>query len=201
MLLRRRIVRALGDGASIVVDREWMIGFSRQGTGSIVSGRQLSAKVEAPAALAAFAELEKGRSTDGMFPVLLTGSGSVLGAGDYVSASDLDRAAGEAERMIATATSSTALKSARLSGLVPMQKANNTFTDQIPQDLFYPRASKSVTVHPVALNDSMSGEFELHYEASCAADGPWLAKAERRIVTRIGESERQTSDLWTMTQA
>ena len=199
MLLSRRITRALGDGAQIVVSREWLITFAGQGTGCTVSGHQLTASVDAPESLTALARIEQGRNTNGMFPIFLSKQGRVMGAGNTGSSIELAEAVRQAERMINARAASPSQRADQLAGLAVLQKTAAKLIDQIPDDLFYPSTSKTVTVEPMTLDGGMSGEFELQHEAVCAPDGPWLAKTERRVITRIGDSERHSCDLWTMT--
>ena len=44
----------------------------------------------------------------------------------------------------------------------------------------------------------MTGEFEITYEATPVAEGGWLERAERQVVTRVGGSERRARETWTL---
>src|SRR3546814_3766672 len=52
LVLTRTIVRDLADGKQIVVERAWQVSFAHQLPGILVTGRQISAAVDAPPALA-----------------------------------------------------------------------------------------------------------------------------------------------------
>lgn len=48
----------------------------------------------------------------------------------------------------------------------------------------------------VALPDGLSGEFALQCEAIAQPDAPWLARAERRVVTTVEGSEGHAAEVW-----
>lgn len=82
MLLGRKIERDLRDGAKIIVMREWQIEFSHSERGIEIGGSQISAKVKAPEQLREIARIEEERSTDGMFPIILTETGLIDRVGE-----------------------------------------------------------------------------------------------------------------------
>ncbi|QUL37248.1 hypothetical protein [Erythrobacter sp. JK5] len=198
MLLSRRIERGLHDGASIAVERAWQIDFSNQGNGYAVTGRQVSARVEAPAALSALARIEESRSTDGMFPILLSASGLVVAAGRYTRDHDIDAAVREAKSVIGGWAIPADAKLMQLQYLAQLQRSAGSMLEKLPADLFFPGPAPARSVQTVDLPEGLKGEFEVTYEARRAPGGAWLEHAVRRVITRIGESERRSSEVWTM---
>lgn len=199
MLLKRRVERDLRDGARLVVTREWQAVFTPQGRGISVTGEQTSVSVEAPALLAPLAEIEESRSTDGMFPIMLDQTGMIMATGDAIEQQDLNAAISKARSMIRATSSDTASQSRRLAFLSQLQQAGSDVLEQMPKDLFFPAGNPVKNLRPLELPGGMTGEFEFSYIAEAAPDAPWLAQAERQIVTRIGKDERRSKELWTLT--
>lgn len=201
MTLTRKIERGLSDGETIVVEREWQVQFARQGSGAAITGRQSSAKVTAPATLAKLAEIEQARSTDGMFPILLTDRGTLASMGASLVEQDFARAVEEAKRAISARQIATEQKEEQIRYLALIQKSAGRLIERMPPDLFFPAVPRVQKVEPVSLGDGRTGEFELIYETKCALDRPWLEHSERLIITRFGSSEQQSREIWTMAPA
>ncbi|MCK0129715.1 hypothetical protein [Erythrobacter sp. F6033] len=196
MLLSRKVTRGLGDGNSLSVYREWMIEFAIQGRGFSVSGTQTHAKVDAPENLAAIAQIEESRSTDKMWPILLSSDGQILGAGDFIREEDLAAAVQAAEHAISQNDQPAALQIQQKRYLAQMHQAGSSLTDQLPPDLFFPAGDKQDLVRTVNLPEGGVGEFSVSYKAKTATDGPWLSEAMRKITTRIGKDTRESSEEW-----
>ncbi|MEM7665346.1 MAG: hypothetical protein AAF250_05775 [Pseudomonadota bacterium] len=199
MRLVRRIERQLRGSATIKVTRDWQISFSRQASGIAITGEQISAKVDAPAALAALARIEESRSTDEMFPILLSSDGSIMTTGEYTQRSDLVTAVQEAEAAISKRAVSAPAKGQLRHYLAQLQRSGSTLLDQMPSDLFFPVNPPSRAVRPVSLPDGLMGEFEVTYTAHTAPGHDWLESAVREVVTRIGDSERRSTEMWSLT--
>lgn len=199
--LTRILERGLSGAAKIVVERSWKVRFSHENRGIAIQGEQISAKVDAPPQLQRLAEIEQSRSTDAMFPILLSEAGTIMAAGEMTQADDLAKAVREAEDLIAKRSIPAAAKAELVRLIAQVQEAGGRLLDRMPADLFYPSTEPLRTVQPVKLPDGQAGEFELTYETKCAPDGGWLERAERRVVTRIGGSERRSSEVWTLVPA
>lgn len=201
MRLVRKLVRELHDGAQIVVEREWLIAFSVQPAGAAINGKQVRADVRAPARVAPIAEIERQRSTDGRFPILLDAAGLIRVAGESTSSEDLAAAVRAAQKMIARQGRS-ALEAASASRFfAQLQQAGGAALDNLPRDLFFPQMPLRHEIRPVSLPDGSTGEFELDYRAAAAPGAAWLAHAQRRITTRLAGSERHSSEAWLMEPA
>ncbi|MEL6530692.1 MAG: hypothetical protein AAFQ27_12085, partial [Pseudomonadota bacterium] len=132
MRLVRRLERGLRGDAFLTVERTWLVTFGRQGSGITVTGKQVSATVEAPESLAPLAKMEQSRSTTGMFPILLTANGSIAATGPDISATDLVEAVRYAEREIANRQISPADQKAQLQHLAQLQRAAGSFLENLP---------------------------------------------------------------------
>ena len=85
--------------------------------------------------------------------------------------------------------------------MAQLQAAGSSFLDEMPGDLFYPSITPLREVRQVPLGEGMVGEFEIRWEASAKADTGLLENARREVITRIGESERRSSEDWLLERA
>lgn len=201
MILHRTLRRGLRAGVDIVVQREWTISFLEQPGGALVTGRQLSATVDAPPEIAAIAEVERARDTSSMFPIELTGIGRIAGIGPFEPQSDVTQAVRAAEKLIAGATLAGSEREQALRQLGQIQSVGGSMLDRLPPDLFFPVPADFREVQPVALPDGSQGEFELLYRAAADPAGGWLEALDRTVITRLAGSERHSAESWTMRQA
>ena len=199
MRLMRRIDRGMRDGAVLTVEREWQIEFANHAAGFSITGNQISARVDAPQALRSIARLEEARSTSAMFPILLNATGAIASTGELEQTDEVLEAVREAEAIIARRPIPASAKAQQLQYMLQLQRASASVLDRMPKDLFFPHTQPSRTVQPVKLPDGQEGEFELVYAAQTAKNNAWLGRVERRIVTRIEQSERRSSEVWAMT--
>ncbi len=198
MLLSREIRRELSDGKAIVVRRSWLVRFVPNGRGIAVEGKQASASVDAPEKLRPLAELEEQRDTNGMFPILLSADGRIVGAGSGQDADDIAKAVRIAEGLIAKSNRTPTQKSEAVQYLGAIQAAGGSLLETLPPDLFYPSGREMRQHRDIALPDGATGEIELVYASSSLAGESWLERASRDIVTRLGNSERVSSEIWRM---
>lgn len=199
--LTRVLKRGLRGGSSIVVERSWQIDFSRQGQGTAITGTQLSAHVEAPEELAGLARIEEQRSTQSMFPIFLGQDGLIMVAAESNANSDaMGAALAEADRILKERKIPDASADAQRADLARLQLAGTTLLDRMPRDLFRPSREWDRQTRQVPLPDGTTGEFELVWEASMSESG-WMKQAKRTVKTRIGATERSSSETWTMAPA
>ena len=201
MVLSRRLERPLSDGQKIVVTRKWLVRFTNFSQGISVSGHQIDVQVDAPMNLAALADIERNRSTDGMFPILLTPSGLISTAGNREAASDVARAVRTVENMIAESGASRGEQLAAAQMLAQLQMASGSMFDNLPPDLFFPRGKAVHDIRPVYLPDGSKGQLELDYDAQTAPAASWLHHASRKIVTKLGDSARYALEIWSLEPA
>ena len=199
MRLERVLVRELGGGATITVRRGWEVRFEQQARGIIVTGRQISASVDAPPSLADLARIEEQRGTQAMFPIMLSDTGLVLAAGGGPAAAiDMAAALRAAEQMIAKRPQSEERRENLRRYLAEIHRAGSGEFDSLPADLFYPAGTPLRRVEAVALPGGLAGEFELVWDARAVPGEGWLASGERLVITRIEGLERRSREGWTL---
>lgn len=196
MRLSRTLIRSLSDGNQIEVSRAWQILFAQQGRGLAVTGHQINVAVSAPKRLEPIAEIERSRSTDGKFPILIDSSGLIVSAGEAEAASDVDHAIEVAQQMAAKNGASMTLQQQLRAALSQVQAGRNTLLDRLPRDLFFPRNSGFADRREISLPGGDSGEFEVSYSVTSQPLSGLLDRAERRVVTRVGDTEQTSSERW-----
>lgn len=198
MVLTRRLTRGLRDDAVIVVTRRWRITFARQARGIAVNGEQIEVTVEAPPQLAQLSAIEEARPTTGLFPILLGPDGAIMAAGDPGDARSVDAALLAAQRVMAQHGLSADSVAQHALYMAQLQQAGSSLLDEWPADLFYPSPSARRIVRQIALPDGGTGDFELRWQATPQAGSALLNEARREVLTRIGESERRSSEEWSL---
>lgn len=202
MRLERVLVRELGGGAAITVRRGWEVRFERQARGIIVTGRQISASVDAPPSLADLARIEEQRQTQAMFPIMLSEAGLVMAAGGGPAApDDMASALRAAEQMIAKRPQSEERRENLRRYLAEIHRAGSGQFESLPADLFYPAGTPLRRTEAVALPGGLAGEFELVWDARPVSGEGWLATGERLVITRIEGLERRSRESWTLAPA
>ncbi len=199
--LTRRLERSLRDANAVIVTRSWRIDFAWQVRGIAISGEQVSVSVDAPERLAPIAKVEEERSTQGMFPILLAPDGTIVAAGENSAQVSLDTAVEIALDLLGEESAAGAHGQGvapHAAYLAQLQAAGSSMMDAMPGDLFYPSTTPFRTVRRIELPDGARGEFEVSWEASTQAGSPLLERAGREIITRIGASEKSSSEDWTL---
>lgn len=196
MILSRRLVRGLHDGKTITVERSWNVHFRMLGNGIVVTGEQLSARVDAPAKLAPIVRIEEARSTAQLWPLRLSSEGKIVSSGVYTSREDIEAAIRAGREIIRSSGASDGYKALKLGYLSRLEQAGGSLLEKLPSDLFFPAGGESALVDVVELPGGVTGTLEVIYRSASAGEGAWLARAERQITTRIGEDERLSSDAW-----
>jgi hypothetical protein len=198
--LERRLARALGETATLVVERSWEVRFARQGRGIIVTGTQIAASVDAPPNLAELARIEQQRDTSAMFPLMLTDSGLIMGSpGADLRDADLAAALRAAEALIAQQPAPADARARNLQYLALLHRAGAGAFDTLPADLLFPVNTPVERAETITLPDGLIGSYALAYHARTQSDASWLDQAERRVMTRIDGLERRSTERWRLT--
>ena len=192
----RKLTRSLSGGAELRVERSWRVTMGAQGRGYTVLGEQIAVSVDGPSSLAELAALEEARSTDGMWPILLSGSGLVVGAGRAIRDDDIARAATTARAIIERRVPAGSQREARMRYLADLLNAGAPLLEAIPHDLFFPTAQPLRAVRAVDLPGGLSGEFEVSYTAVAVPGMGWLDHATRQVTTRLEGSEQTAREEW-----
>lgn len=199
--LERILVRELSGGGEIVVTRRWKIRFARSRGGLAVSGEQTFATVAAPPALAALAAIERSRSAPDVFPLALDDAGLILSSGRSPDPATLVRALETGRALLESLPIAAEDRQDAHTFMTQLAGLSARAVSRMPRDLFFPQAGRDATTRDIALPGGDTGSIAVVSSASAAADTGLLVASERRIVTRIGGSERHTAERWTLTSA
>jgi hypothetical protein len=195
----RLLEREVGAGGMIRVQRSWEVYFERQGRGIVVTGRQTGAEVTAPPHLGALARIEQQRDTSALFPLLLGEAGMLMSSGAAPADDDAVAAAMRmAEAMIARQPVPPQERDRNRFYLAQVHAAGSNLLDNLPPDLFFPLGIPIARSETVMLPDGLPGRFALSYSARPQGDAPWLAQAERRVVSEVGGLVRRASEAWSL---
>lgn len=198
MVLRRIIQRDLSGGASIEVQREWRVSFTRTADLIVIDGEQISVEVLAPENLARLADMERNRQEDRFFPLTLSPTGLILGGDAKARSNPLAGAVEVARSLLVSSPLSMEMHQQNLAAIAAGGAA---LLETMPRDLFYPESGEQVVSETMALPDGAIGEFEQRFTASPNPSGGWLDKAERRIITRLGHSTQTSREIWDLRTA
>lgn len=198
LVLSRSIERELKDGNLLSVRRDWTVSFERRGSGSAIMGSQKSVMVDAPERLEPIAQIERGRSLDDMFPILISDSGIILAAGNAYASAELEDAIVQAERILNVADMPPGNANLTHTTLQKLAEASARMIEVLPADLFYPRQPYLESSRPLMLPDGERGQFILRYETSADSATGLMRRAERQITTQIGSQERRSREVWTL---
>lgn len=190
MVYRRTLERSLPGGAMFRVSRDFSVQFEEAGAGFIVSGAQLSARVDAPANLADLAALEQQRVEAGIFPLLLNGSGQIINGQEPVQDADIARALSDISQRFGS-------EGAEVGALVAaVHQTGTRLTAQMPRDLFAPSESPREAREEISLPWGDRGEVLMVFEAARDPMTHLMRSARRDVVTRMGDDERRSCELW-----
>lgn len=197
-LLTREVERDLKDGSKLTVRRSWAISFEDRGRGGAIFGQQRAVEVAAPERLEPLAQIERERSTEGMFPILLDENGMILSAGRSYYAEDMELAIEEAEDLLKVEAMPTDQAETVHDTLMEIGRASAKLIETLPADLFFPRQPVFESRKPLSLPGGQKGEFVLRYETEVDPTTQLMRRAEREITTIIGSQKRFSREVWTL---
>lgn len=195
-VLRRRLERGLGDGAAVVVTRDWECGFRPQGEGALIEARQIAVEVDAPPMLAALADVERRREVTGLFPMTLDGRGRIAGwsEGQAGLEAALQAAKSFMERHLPAPSDARDAKRY----LAAMSQTAAAAVSQVPRDLFFPQTGERSAQRALELPGGGEGRYEVTIRASAREADGLLEMSERQIVTHLGDSQRASRERWSI---
>lgn len=200
MLLTREFRRALADGQVLVVRRRYAIRFVPSATGYTVTGELAGVEVEAPAALADLAEVERNRPDAGVFPLQLDRSGQIVERPAPAETVDAARARTAMAAYLARTDLTTQERTAAQAIAIKLQRQSQAAGSGWPADLFHPAPGPRSETRELALPDGRNGRVTVTVEASGGAGG-LLAQMERRVATELDGTQRVNIDRWTLSEA
>jgi len=196
MLYTRRLERVFPDGARFIVARSFEVRFERWGEGFRVEGRQVGVEVEAPEALAAFAQLEREREERGLFPLLLDASGAIAEGTGAPFATRLDAAVRESLAQIEARAQDAAARAELVRFVQAFHQSAGRLVTELPPDLFAPPPQPRVESREVALPGGDSGEVTVTFTAARDPATGLMREALREVVTALQGDRRRTLETW-----
>ena len=195
ILLRRKLVRSLKDGASIDVVREWSCRFEKLGAGARMQGHQVAVEVAAPPPLKAMAAIEEARDASGFLPLELDRTGLIV---DWSQAtgSGVDQAVSRAIDMFEEKVARAGDKQTSKEFVMSVGSTAAELVSQIPRDLLFPTPGRHADARSVELADGSSGTYEVSIAVQIYAENGLLRSFERSVTTKVGGSARLSNETW-----
>lgn len=197
MIYTRRLERELAPGANYIVSRSFAIRFQPEGSGYLVDGRQVDVEVDAPAQLEVFAEMERQRREQNLFPLTLTPAGMIAGTKEIEEVPQLDAAVDE---VLARIDLEVAVEDrATLTRFASAVHENAALLlSNLPRDLFVPEQRRHMESRSIDLPGGEEGVVTAIYTAEIAPGTGLMCEARREIVSEIGGVRRRTVESWTL---
>ncbi len=196
IVLTRTVWRGLHDGKAIKVSRSYAVTLRADGDGYLVDGQLIDTVVDAPAALAALAELERKRVETGIFPFRLDRLGRIVPSPPAAPA-DHRTAASAAVGLIASAPMPDQVRQQARAVLDEVIAAARTGTAW-PADLFNPVTTAGEQTREVQLPDGAKGRVAVAISVDRNSPGQLPRAFERTVTTSLGGTDSVTREQWTM---
>lgn len=196
LVLTRTIWRSLYDGKELVVRRRYAVRIFPEGAGFKVAGELIDSAVDAPAPLAALAEMERQRPDSVMFPLHLDARGQIL---PHSVAPDrtIHHSGGiEALRLIGNSAMDPAGK-ALASSFINQVIANVT-NGQWPTDLFNGAMGERHEQRRIALPGGGEGEVTVSVAVRGQLEAGLPRAIERTVVTELEGTRKVSREQWTL---
>lgn len=188
----------MSDGSAFEVSRSFAVRFVAAGARYRVEGEQLDVTVTAPERLARFAEIERTRHEEALFPLTLDASGLIAGAGAPIDAGKLELAVREAMSEMGAATLSADNRAEAARFFASLNRNLAQVIAQLPRDLFAPRQSPREARRDVALPGGGAGAVSVRFTAQTDPATGLMSEAEREVVTDLGGDRRQSVESWSL---
>ncbi|MFC3175062.1 hypothetical protein ACFOD9_12455 [Novosphingobium bradum] len=200
LVLTRELRRTLADGQQLVVRRRYHIQISASAAGFTVTGDLAGVEVEAPAAMADLAEVERQRPDTGLFPLELDRSGLIVARPAPTETVELGGARKAMTAYLARTDLTPAERTAALGMAARLQAQGQAQGNAWPADLFRPMPGERREQREMTLPDGRSGQVTVTVAAS---DGPGgvLEHMERRVITELDGTERLSLERWSLAAA
>ena len=195
--LRRELEREVSGGKAVIVRRAWACRFEAIGRGMGVSGSQVSASVEAPPSLGAFAAIEERRQETGFLPATLDANGLILPRGERKGSPEIATAAALALDMFEALPATDPRIPAARQFLAEVSNRAAVLLSRVPSDLFFPVSGTTREERPMEAGDE-TARIAIETEAAADPHTGLLDRIERRIFTEIGSDTRLSRDRWSL---
>lgn len=199
MCYSRTVTRSLSADAQITVTRRFTVEFRQFAGGFMMHGSQLAVEVEAPAALATFTELERGRDESALFPIALDSFGRILEAEVAAPVGDNVRQAVAAALHDIAGQPITGDERAQLARFVTaLQQAGQHITALLPADLFAPAQTPRHEEQRISLPGGGEGLVATMFSAERDLATGLMRAAEREVTTVVADSRRRSHESWSL---
>jgi hypothetical protein len=194
IILTRTVWRSLYDDKEIVSRRRYAIRFVPRGDGFAVLGELIESTVDAPPALFALAEMERGRADSSLFPMQLDSNGRMVAELQSLDLGTHGQGARMAQQMV---------RASQLTN--PDKDQAESLIDQIagigggadwPMDLFNPERQKRQEIRRMALPGGGEGEINVLLTVQGPLQGGLPRTVERTVVTELAGTRKTTREQW-----
>ena len=201
-ILARTVRRSLADGRHIEAAREFAVSFVPEASGNtLVTGAQISVRVEAPPALEALAGIEERRKEDGFFPLRLDENGLIMPSPDAELFSELPEAVAAAALAYARERSA-GLEAAAASRqfIADLSDRSHHWLTLMPRDLFFPEPRDRRVSREIELADGTNGVIRMRETAQADPATGLLGSFSREAETATQTLSRTGSEIWTLSR-
>lgn len=198
LVLTRTLWRSLRDGQEIVVRRSYEVRFRREAGGFLLDGKLIDTAVDAPAALALLAEIERQRPDQGMFPLRLDQAGRILPAPQRPALGDVHHAAEDRSKAMFASTALDAEGRKQAAVLARSILEASVGAAYWPNDLFSPAMHSRREKRTLALAGGHQGAVEVSVDVLGKLPGGLPQSVERRVTTEVEGSARFSREVWTL---
>lgn len=195
LVLTRTLWRNLHDGRQIVIRRRYDVRFIPDGGGFRLDGRLIDATVEAPAALAAFAALERNRVDVSLFPVRIDALGRILLDGTPPEPGAHIAVEGLARTTLDKAALTEPDKQAARQQLALLASGSGAI-GALPSDLFRPQPGERRERRRIALPGGIEGEVEVAIRVAANEPNSVPQSVERVVTTTLEGTTRVSREVW-----
>ena len=196
MIYRRSVLRTLPDGLVLTVERSFTVQFAPMANGYRLTGTQASAQVSAPPSLDAFARLEEQRVEQGVFPLLLDGTGLIVGAPSVPRAQEVAEALAVLEARMGYAGKPPQSDDEMAQIARSLHDSGTQIGSHLPPDLFAPVDEDWQEQREIALPWGDTGSVLVEFDARRDSATGLMREATRAVTTRLGEDSRRATETW-----
>ncbi len=195
MTYRRSLERFMRGGESFKATRDFSVRMTSHGLGYRVEGFQTAVRVEAPASLHQFVDLEERRVEDGVFPLTLDAAGLITeGRGPVAFGPEVEIAM-ESVRQTALRVDGPDVDELRQL-VSAMHQAGAGLITYLPQDIFAPVTSDRTDRRIIELPWGDTGSVTTIFHGERDPVTGLMCNADREVITEMAGDRRRTLESW-----
>ena len=151
---------------------------------------QVAVAVDAPDNLARYADLERQRVEDGIFPLHLDMAGRITNWPEHTSDQQVAAALDQVRHQFAD-------NGQEVGTLIEaLHSASSRMVAILPNDLFAPAQEAREDSRTIELPWGDTGEVTTRFEANRDEDTGLMRQAQRVVTTRLGSEQRENRESW-----